>query len=344
MDCFYVFIFSPISFIGLLLCLFSLIILMDKKQFDIPLYGYLRLYVINSTIQCFLGIFLFIAHSATLFQFSNSFLAQYFLTHVYLPVSNTCYFYSSILDILIIIERIVTLSSYSKFKYFMKLPVELVGLFALLLCLTINLSQFFFLHPIKKSIALDTERRVDIYFMSKSNFSQTILGQILTYLQYAIREVIVLFVIIIFNIISVVLLRKQLHKKSKMLKASQNIVLTQKQVFYKSDGTIPLSLYQGVGQHRMSIKSTATTISRIDQKATIMAIIMCTLSSIEHFFILTVLVSLSFDLSFNFFVLALFCNTFIILKHGTNFFLFYITNKKFRIAYQTFSFTKKSSF
>lgn len=142
LDGLYLFLFTPVSMLGVILNIFSFLVLTNKK-FNFYLYKYLRIYCLNSTIVNLTGAFIFCSRSRRFLGFNNSYLSMLYECFIYIAICNTSYFYGGVLEIPIILERLCYLNK--KLRWFLRFNPNKVCLVCLLGCLIINTPYFLFI-------------------------------------------------------------------------------------------------------------------------------------------------------------------------------------------------------
>jgi hypothetical protein len=79
--------FTITSIIGFILNILAFAVFQDG-EFNIPLYGFLRVYCLNNVCICFFSIFNFTYNSIRLFSFANSYWAQFYYDYIYSAFTN----------------------------------------------------------------------------------------------------------------------------------------------------------------------------------------------------------------------------------------------------------------
>ena len=106
---------GSISLIAFMLNLTSFWILSNKREFNIPLYTYMRIYSMSGTVSSFTnGISYLIINSAHFTHLFNLYLSGYFGTYIYYVLLQTGYFFATLLDILISLDRIALFNKSTK--------------------------------------------------------------------------------------------------------------------------------------------------------------------------------------------------------------------------------------
>ena len=246
----------------------------------------------------------FIGASNRFFNFTNSYQAFFYTSYIYIPVQSILYLYSSLLEICLVIERAVFFLP-SRFK---KLGNRSEKFFFCLFLFSIvcSIPLFFLFEPAYDDVELGFDQVFRIYYYGKSKFSTSILGRIISYFVYFVRDMLTLGLKIIFNIKTVSLVKNYTHR-----------IKTEKLEFAQKISTVKL--------HNSSEKKLDATeyISKTDRYQTNLAIIMCLFSLFEHVFHILAYGFYFFDfiqVGTSLYLMGLLCLT---LKHTSNFFVFY---------------------
>jgi hypothetical protein len=144
--------FLPIGIIGIFLNILSLKIL-NSKEFEHAFYSYLRVYIINSIFLCYSTGTRFANVTRSIFGFSNTYSANWYIIYIAIPLNNICFHYGSFIDIIIAFERVVTLSN--KMNCFKRMkPLLVVGLF-LIASILIDFVLYFSFEITEKKVMLN---------------------------------------------------------------------------------------------------------------------------------------------------------------------------------------------
>ena len=104
-DIMYIYFLTPLSSLALLLNSISFYIL-SRADFSLSIfYSYLKLHILNSLILSTLLITAFACNTYRIFEFTNSFEALAYGAYFHTPVVSVFYFYSTLLEICIALER-----------------------------------------------------------------------------------------------------------------------------------------------------------------------------------------------------------------------------------------------
>jgi hypothetical protein len=249
--------FTLVSTIGFVLNTLSFVIFLDQEFKGIHLYSFLRVYSINNMIMCFLNIFNFMYSSIRILPWSNSYWTQIYSNYIYIPITNLNYLFGSLLDIVILLNRI------SYFNVFVKRHIKLsppkICLIAFIVSLIVEFPFFFVFMPNSHTSVLRDGSTFTIWFGDVTRFSQTEIGTITTFITYGLRDILVMLIILVLNIISAWLLKRHLRAKTRLVRHKMealNIV----------ENNAASSTSFGLNR-----------ISKADNRSSVMVILMCML-------------------------------------------------------------------
>jgi hypothetical protein len=357
-----------VSSLGTIFNIVSLIVFRDK-EFDTSLYSYLRVYSLNSMQVCFFGIFLFAANSKRMFPWGNAWWTHAYWLYWYCPVAVTGYVYGTLLDILITLDRISTFNK--RVQVFFKYSPRVMALITLGISVIIQFPWYFVFVPASLVVTLDTGHVYEIWYAGQSAFAYSNAGQIVLYIIYGFRDITLMLVMIALNFTSVRYIKTYLSKKSQLLMepttvsnmntnpsvnnnsrrltfAASRVAPVNDEVSAKNDTgtrTEHTDEASGTNDTRTSKSSKKPMskkdqISKAEQKATIMCVILCVVSVYEHVILIACNLYPYFNelnsVTFFLYWMASFSFS---LKHAMNFPLFMLFNKNFeKCFYKLFSF------
>jgi hypothetical protein len=315
---FWLVVYFPVAFIGTLLNLVNFIVF-SKKEFNIKLYTYFRHVSFFSMICCLVSS-IYPFSVAKIFETSNYEFTAW-QCYFYIPVGITFYYYVSVLDIIILIDRLSTFVPKLKSIY-SKVQANKICIICLIITITIQFPYFFVFQPVIFNWHyFGQNRTIQIYSVSytvPTNFAISLEGQIVTYVIYALREGTVIFIIIALNIANMIFLKRHLRKRAKMLKRGN----TEQQQDGKEDGK----------DDKKDAKKKKE--GNVDRKASIMVAIMCTVTSITNTLFMSSIINFYFNVGAGANIFGQFGEFSIILKYFTNFFVFYFFNTNFKSEFK----------
>jgi hypothetical protein len=222
--------------------------------------------------------------------------------------------YSSVLSILILIDRISFFSK--KVKNMIKLGAYKTSGIAFAICFVINMPVFFAYGPQASVSMLNATTSVTIYASVPSQFSLTPLGTALTFVIYALRDILIMLILIGLNIVSAWMLRAHFVKKTKMIRVVTASVIHANTV----------TLLQN------SASESSRSNSKREQRVALMAILICFIAVCDHIviFVCNVYPYIVFNLIAV--VLYTLSNFILPLSAVADFFIFFFFNKNFNKA------------
>lgn len=314
LDTFNLYPFTIISILAFLTSSFSLLVFMNSAEFDnIRLFVYLRVYSANNMVLCFLNIFNFTYSSIRIIEWTNSFGSQVYYNYVYAPVTGLSYFYASALDILVLLDRISFFNNSLRQSRFNQMKPMNLCLVTFLACAVLNIPYDLLFSPGEVVAVLNSTQNYTIWYSATTSLSQTVVGQVFQYFNIAVRDILLAAVEIYLNVLSASLLKKHLNKKRRISTARSEATVTALMTVFH------------VKQRSVSIQITAA-----DQRATIMVLLMCSMSFVEHVLNIANIIYPMIRTDLNTFILYSVCNFASPLKRLLLFFIFLEFNKKFR--------------
>ena len=297
MDGLYIFLVAPFDLLGMLLNLISFIVLCRPVFNKIPLFSYLKVYFINSLLVNLIEFLVLFAHGYCILDFPNSPIISFFFVYLYVPFLNSSIMFGSFLDICISIERISHFTN--KLNFMRKYSTLKISLIMFGLSASIGSLYFFLFQSFILEVKLNATTTFKIYYWKNSEFAQSLTGSLLTFSTYFLRDVLVLILETCLNISTVNMLKRHFRNKKSM---------------------------------QTEIKHDAFT--KTEKNQTIMVILMCSLSTLQHVFLMLMAIYFTFSHDKTALLIGIFSNLIVSVKHFSNLFLIYLFNKKFRIEFK----------
>ena len=111
-----IYLLPTLNILGLFLNLISFFIFKCNQFKKTPIFDYLRVYTLNSSILCLFNTTFFLMVSNRFFNITYTYEMQVYICYVYKIVFPITYFYSVVLDVYISLERLFNLKlSWKKF-------------------------------------------------------------------------------------------------------------------------------------------------------------------------------------------------------------------------------------
>lgn len=308
LDVLYMYILTIFSLLSIFLnsLVFKVIL---KIKFNLSIiYSYFRLYIFNSLIISILLMTTFIGNTYRTFKFTNTYLALAFAIYGNTPLLSTFYFYSTLLEIIIILERTERFIA-PKYRYLRKFNFNNICMATFLFSFVLNFPTFFNYHPGFSDVQLNDSLTFRIYYWALSDYSNSLFGSILSFTIYFIRDFMFLVLKIALNVYSVYLIKKYLAK-------------------IRPVPVFSISVVEEISHFNQDY------ITKTDRNLINMVIIMCIISIFENIFygVAYAYYSTAYDIP----SVYVSCISLIILavKHGSNFFVFFFFNNLFRIEFE----------
>jgi hypothetical protein len=325
--------------------LVSFFVFMDK-EFEMALYSYMRVYTINSAVVCLLVGTFFTANTYSFFNWTFTYPAQFYYIYIFIPFGSTSYYYGTMLDIFITLDRISNFHK-SITKLFITGPYKICAV-VLAFCFITNAAFYFDITTGSMVVSVKNSSHIlTVWFNYPSAFSYTQLGTVLTVMLECWRDAFLTLAEIALNCVSIQCLRQYFKKRAVLINGPTSVKTTHgpkthegKSMEGSNNSNLPTVSYQvaknNVTTNTVQKKKTTTAVqnasgmSNADMRATIMTIMMCALSVLEHISMLSCVVYPYFGTSL--LNIDFFCfggNIGQAVKHSANFFIFYFFNKKF---------------
>ena len=297
-NCLFLLLVSPFNLVGIVLNIISFLILCNKKFKKNELYSYLRVNVLNSLLINILELFISLPHTYMLSDFANSPLNSFYFCYIYSPLCNFAVLYGSLMDIRISIERIAQFTP--KIEILHKKQPFFVSMLLFVISMLISIQFIFQFEPLVMTVKIDPNTEYVINIWKFSDFGKSRIGSIITYLTYAFRDVFILAIEIGMNILMAILFKNYLSKKSTLQNPTNSNIINNR------------------------------SISRSNRNATVMVILMSSLSVLQHIFFLIMTTYFVFYIDETGFFIGIDHNFVLSLKHFSNFVFLIIFNKEFR--------------
>jgi hypothetical protein len=212
------FVMPPIVAVGIILNLVGFLVLQFSQTFkQAKIYTYLKFNFLNGFVCNSTGMFYPFCVVRRYLPFANTYFALWYMNAIGLPIANVCYYYNMILDILVTFEKlsifVKRLENLNK-KYFTR--PEMICIIVFMAVLLIDLPYFFFYTPSSQLVYFSPNETYEFTNYHISEFTRSKLGQIILYIQYVIRDIIPLILLIGLNLALVYQLKLFIEKKKGM--------------------------------------------------------------------------------------------------------------------------------
>jgi hypothetical protein len=209
----------PIGFFGFIFNIMALIIL-NGKQFDIPVYEYIRIYTINSGVICLFTITRFINNTRRFFSWSNTQFANRYFVYFYSPVTNSLFVFGAFMDIILTFDRIVMFSN--RFHFFKKFKPKIVSLVVLIASFVSMATIWISYTSTKRIIRLNETYLFTMNYMGASKYKSI---YIYVY-NGVIMDVIPVIIEICLNISTIISLKTFIKKKKSIRTGMTSSLIT----------------------------------------------------------------------------------------------------------------------
>jgi hypothetical protein len=315
---FWVFVYFPTSLLGFLLNILSFIIFF-KKEFNIKLYTYFRHLSVAGLIFCGVSIPYPFSISKR-FGFVSNYAFTAWQTYFYIPIGSTAHYYATVMDILILIDRLSTFVPKLKSIY-SKVGSNKICIISFIIILIIIFPYFFVFDPILTIFPYygsnNTVEIFSVYYTLPTTFATSTIGQIITFIIYSLRDAFVLLINIVLNTASTILLKRHLRKRAKMLKRGN----TEQQIEEKKDNNNSKETKKDEKKKREG---------NVDRKASIMVIVLCTVSAISNTLYMSSIINFYFNYGSAANIFGQIGEYSLVTKYFLNFFVFYNFNTNFK--------------
>jgi hypothetical protein len=292
--------------------------ILSKPDFSLSIYySYLKLYILNSIIICVLLITAFTCNTYRIFEFTNSFEALAYGAYFHTPVVSIFYFYSTLLEICIALERSLKFFP-AKYRFKKINNFNNVCMLMFFFSAVINIPFGFIYCPALAEVPVGN-KILNLYYWGLTDFSLSVHGKVITYLVYFVRDILFLLVKIIINVYSVYVVRQYLTK----------ITIG---TFAVSSGAGSYNSDENVEINRSISKKGYLT--QTDRNLTYLSIWMCLLSVLENMFYAfayTYFSVIQNEASLTVFFFSYFT---LALKHVSNIFVLYFYNNSFKVEFR----------
>lgn len=324
--------FTIVSAVGVVLNLFTCLVYRQSEFRVISVYQYFFVYAVTNIVLCLFSCFNFLATSYRIISWSNSYWTQFYYNYIYSPGINICYFYSSVLDIFILLDRLAVFNVSIK-NWFTRIRPNKMCLIGLVVCLVVDSPYFYVFMPSSVEKRIDANTNFTIWFASNTPFATSNIGRALSYLVYSIRDVLVLVIKVILNIVSTITLKRFLDKKLKIVSSNriQPIEMSMAQVNNKSR-IMTTELGSTTNPANKNETSSSYKATKANRNSAIMVIVICTISFITHLLTMTMILYANFNFNIYVFILYFLGDFCLPLKACIDFVVFFSFNNKFREA------------
>ena len=217
------FIILPTGLISFALNLLTFMVLRKECFLKSLFFRYMRVYIINGAILSIICSTVFILLAQRMFSFTNTYDGMAY-NYIFTLLQPIFFLFSCFLEIFILIERSMYFLP-KRFRKMQNINFNKLILFLFLFCVILHIPTFFFFIPAYEDVHLDRNTMFRIWYMAVTNFSYTLTGKVLTYLQYLMRDFLPLIMKLILNTMLVYLAKSYVKKlKNEKLANAQHVL------------------------------------------------------------------------------------------------------------------------
>jgi hypothetical protein len=306
-------------------------LILQDPEFDLKLYQYMRVYTANNAILSIFLTFNWINCCIRIIPWTNSELAQSLSIYFDGNIINALYFFGSLIDLLMLVDRIGIFKN--KIKNIIKISPYKMCAIAFVFMVVVD-APFFFVLVVAAPLPfkLNATSTYIVWSYTNSAFANSELGIVLTYVVFAIRDVIVGLAQISLNFAVIVYFKQYVQNRHKIiLKVPTQPPIGTNEITTRNQQRPTIASNAQASQSRSVSVVQQERVSSADKRATVMCIIMCVLSFIEHLLVFASVVYPYFSSNYLNSLLIYSCSfLWQILKRIADFFLLFFINKVFR--------------
>jgi hypothetical protein len=233
------------------------------------------------------------------------------------PVATTSYVYGGCIDVFILLDRIAVFNR--TVKRYLKFNAYEVCFVLLIFSIAMEIPDDMGNMPSSVTVQLNSTENFTVWFLNNTPFAASKLGKTMLITIYIMRDFGGLMAQIILNLVSIYFLKAHFKKKINLMRRNTRVL-----------STVATTFAQGNQARRMSNVASDERISSMESKATLMVIIMCILSAVEHLLVLISYIYPLIDVGLTTFILYAISDFFWVLRRVFDFVLFFIFNSNFR--------------
>ena len=215
-DSLYFFALTPICLISLGLNIITFRVLIRKPFMKSRFFSYMRHYVLNGIFQSLILMTTFIINTHNFFEFTNTYEALFYGIYIYFCLFSSSLLFGSCLETLMVIERSLYFLP-AKFKKIKIINIKIVFLITMVLSVFMSATIILSNECAYFDVQLSENTSYRIWYLGVKSFTSSLVGGILNYLFYIVKDVLPLILKILSNSFLVYLM-KTYKKKLEMEK------------------------------------------------------------------------------------------------------------------------------
>jgi hypothetical protein len=185
---------------------------LTNKEFNLPLYSYLRVYTACSICICLLFTTQFVHNSRQIVGVSCSIWPFWYLTKFLIPTINVFYTFSGSLDVVISLDRAILFFNFLK-SFKNANPIKL-SMLMFIASFILQIHMWFRFEP--RSIVVVNVNKT-FYYSSLSQFGTTTTSNTAMFINHLIADILPVILEITLNMIAIIQLKRHLKRKNKLL-------------------------------------------------------------------------------------------------------------------------------
>ena len=360
LDSLFVYLNLPIAILGFVLNLISFRTFSKMKFRRKKIYhSYLKVYTFTSSLSCFLAIFTFLIAAPRYFSFALTSLASFYKCVLGVWISTSLYYFLSVLDCLLLLERISNLTNNIRIKSFFNYDSWIVCSCLFVICNLINSPSFFVASPRNDDyyaeIIVNLDKIKEFTYCKREPFFFTSSGRLIIILVVILRDFVTLIIEICLSIYSFILFKRYLSRRADVLYLNSNLatsinmlnnsstVKQENNRVYINEAIVNDDTDQDIitissdninnpnNINNQNVRDIITKAESFNSRLTRMTIYISIFSLMSHFSIAITFIDVTLDDRSMFIFISSFISCFLsVVKYVCNFFLFYRFNRSFR--------------
>lgn len=246
----------PCSVIGLVLSLASLAVFYKIQQ-NTRIYKFFIIYSLNSSLVCLLNVSHFIGHNC---EVSESYGMMFIEVYIIIPLLLVCYWFGTLLDILIVIDRIPI--AFESLRYRIRRH-SVFKQSVLLVAVSIIINLPYYMMYTVGEITI-TESNTTIWHMSLTEFGRTPASFLIGISISFVRDDIICLLQIYLNIVSMRQIKRQMiYKREALIVPTYSNYAKWCRVDLKTSLMVICVCYLSIGEHLIASICTAFNLITI---------------------------------------------------------------------------------
>jgi hypothetical protein len=312
----------PMSLIGSILCSINVLVFF-QKEFKPRIYFYYRILSIIQVVHLITSIFYGISYSPRVITLFNIEVSAFYTVY-YIPIANCCFYYSGLIEIAILLDRLIIFNA--KIRSLYTISPQKMSFILFLVCFTVNFFYFFAFRAKEETINYYDNRgnfvQQVVYLIRYSQIALTKYGKITMIIMYFVRDILTLVTSIFFNILSAYFLKKYLKNKARTSEAS-NLKLMES--LSKSNSTLIIINTNNNNNFKTKSKEKAA-----DRRTSVMVSILCAIGILTRTMLTVAEINFIFSTSYTAQLIYCIADFLIVMSSAISFIIFWCFDKNFK--------------